>query len=81
MIPCLSDNAAVRWIYRLPQAIDNEETGVKIDLKCLLLDPSFFIKTIADQVLTLVLNTEAKDSKTGFYSCTLTMADADRLES
>jgi hypothetical protein len=48
VIPCLTDNAALRWIYRLPRVIDKEETTVKFDLKCLLLDTSFFIKTVAD---------------------------------
>jgi hypothetical protein len=30
IIPCLKENAAHRWTYSLPRAIDIEETSIKI---------------------------------------------------
>ena len=68
-IPCLSDKLAKRkWQFVTPKAIDDDSDKIEIFLDCVLIG-GVFVFTVADNMMTLTLNSYVTFAPPGQHTC------------
>ena len=65
ILPCSSDNAALRWGLSLGKVVDPEESAVTVDLDCPTLPFGFFNVKFAKKILELAMNGNSVDILSG----------------
>ena len=75
IIPCSSDNSALRWQYIMGQTIDPEESPIEVKHECPLLPINFFKVSFEVNSLELTLDHKSVDVRSGIYTCETILTD------